>query len=839
MKMSPLEKLLILSITAPLAVHAAWPPLEQDVRLTFPGSVAPTPVYENSGRVRLRGLYPGIDAVFYRNHGATEYDFVVAPNADATLIRIAFEGADSIELSSDGDIEVRKGQLVIEHQRPVAYQQSAGLRRSISCHYRLGTNQEVYLELGDYDRESVLVIDPVVLSSFSVGGGSEITGITTDSSGYTYVAGTTWLSSFPTTPGPLSGYHGLGDVFVMKLAPGTNAVIWAVLVGGSSAQTSAGIAVDAQGNVYVSGYTDSRDFPVTSVPRNSHVPGTGDPDLFVFKLNPQGTALVYSTLIGGSGSDIAYSLALAPDGHVAVVGGTTSIDFPVTGNAVQSSMASPGSGQDGVIVRLNASGVVDYSSYLGGPGDDWATDVAFDQTGDIYVAGIAGPFFPTLASSFAPQPLPYGGFVTRLDHASGQFVYSTYLPGVSVNDAEVYPRVSIRVDNSQNAYLAGPAEFVFPTIPGAFQTDVRNGARTAFVLELNPAGTELVFSTLIGGSSDDLAMALTLTGDTVTIAGITNSFDFPSNDHSMASCNVISIPSEFNIPYSTFVASFDHAGHLVTASEYSDCSDERVAGIATGPQGVLMAGAFFFISIDLSQQNPVQVAVVADAASLQIGPYSPLELVSIFGQGLGPKQGVAASPMAGYFPTQLAGTQLTFNGLPVPLLYVSDTQINAVVPGDITLPRGVLLVLTPAGVSAQFTTGLEQSTPAIFTVNQSGVGQGAILNQDGSPNSPANPAVRGSIISIYGTGGGQTTPAFGDGQIVPGAASLTLAKGLYVGIDGMSAPIAYAGTAPSLVNGIMQVNVQIPAGSSTGSAVPIIISQYPFLSQSGVTVAIK
>jgi len=819
------------------------------LQLEFPGAVQRRPQYENDGRSRLREIYPGVDVVFYTSNGTAEYDFVVAPFADVSQIRIAFGNAENVELTAAGDIVVRTSNAKFHHQRPSAYQNVAGRRRPIPCRYRLSSNV-VSLEIGNYDHESVLVIDPLVKSLWNIptGGGDDVTrltGVTSDSSGFLYVTGSTSFPGFPVTPGPLSTRH-TSDVFVMKLAPTTYQIVWSVLVGGSSGQTGEGIQVDGQGNVYVSGYTNSPDFPVTSRPTNGHVPSNSDPDLFVFKLNATGTALVYSTTIGGTGNDTASSLALTTDNRAVVVGCTDSPDFPVTASAFQESLGAASGNRNAVVVRLNSTGSIEYGSYLGGSSDSFATDVAVDSTGDIYVAGIAGAFFPTLASSFVPIA-PYGGFVTRLDHASGQVVYSTYIPGVSVDDIDVYPHILIRVDGSQNAYVAGPAEFTFPTTPGAFQTDVNNGNRSAFVLELDPTGTKLIFSTLIGGSSDDLATAIALTGDSVTIAGITSSFDFPASDFSMPACNLNSIPSEFPF-HSTFFASFDHSGNRLYASEYSTCRDERVEAMTYASGTLVIAGAGtyvfsyfpFLASIDPTVNNPVQVAVVADSASFQIGASSPLELISIFGTGLGPHKGVPASPSGGYFPTQLAGSSVTFGGILAPLLYVSDSQINAVVPASVSTPEAALAVTTAAGMSAPNLTWIVNSTPAIFSVDQSGGGQGAILNEDGTLNSASNPALPGSIISMFGTGGGVTNPPFGDGQVVPGAAPLALTP--FVGFDGLTDQypglVTYAGAAPSLVNGVMQINVQLPPNVVTGPAVPIIISQYPYLT-TGITVAIK
>jgi uncharacterized protein (TIGR03437 family) len=810
----------------------------------------------DEGKIKLPQLYSGIDAVFYRNQGVAEYDFIVAPYADAAQIRIAFNEAEVVELTQAGDILVRKAALIVEHRRPVAYQDVGGKRTSVACRYLLAADKTMSLEVGDYDRSAILVIDPVLTSRFVLAGRGEeslmITGVATDANGFSYITGQTDWPDFAVTPGLMSQYHTnppgtVTDVFVMKLAPVTNAVVWSVLVGGSIGQSAAGIAVDSEGNVYVGGSTLSPDFPVTSPPSNGHVPGSQDPDMFVFEINPQATALVYSVTIGGSGYEIAYALAVAPDQHVALVGTTASMDFPVTKNAVQGALSfpnPPASNNNAAVVRLNSSGVIDYATYLGGQGNNSATGVAFDSTGDIYVAGLAGTFFPTLATSFAPQA-EGGGFVSRLDHTSGQFVYSTYIPGVSTDDIFESPSLSIQVDSSQNAYVAGPATLVFPTTQGAFQTDVRNGARTAFLLELNPSGTQLVFSTLIGGSSDEMAMGVALTGNSVTIAGMTDSADFPANDFSMPVCNVNSIPAEGFIPYSTFVASFDHTGKLIVASEYGECTNEMAAGVAFGSQGLLVGATYendlasFLAVIDVAAANPVQAGIVVDAASYQILPGCPLELISIFGQGLGPETGVEATESNGYFPTTLAGTQVLWNGAPSPLLYVSATQINSVVPGNLLAQKFAnLSVTSQAGTSAGYQTYLMPSNPTIFTDTQTGVGQGAILNQDGSVNSAANPAARGSIIQIFGTGGGQTTPSFGDGQLVPEATSIN-AVPFFVTIAGESAPIKYEGSAPSLVNGVLQVNVQVPMDINPSPIVPILLWVYPYQSASGVTVAIK
>jgi uncharacterized protein (TIGR03437 family) len=690
-----------------------------------------------------------------------------------------------------------------------------------------------------------------------------VTGIAVDPQGFVYQVGTTAWAEFPTTPGPLSQFRGprgsgegqiVGDVFVRKLTPDLNRVIYSVLIGGSGNETSTGIAVDAGGNAYITGRTESSDFPVTQGYTPSRAPAAGSPDAFVTKLDPTGTSLIFSRLIGGQGWDSAQNIAVAQDGRIVVAGTTTSDDFPTTSNAIQTTAINdrweflPLTGS-AFVTRLTADGSIDYSTYLTGVGGASGTDIAVDNAGDLYVTGFAGPYFPTLADSLAPEAFS-GGFVSKIDHATGRLAYSTYLPGVSFGDVGANGTLRIRVDAEGHAYVAGPAGVGFLTTPGAFQTDVnsdpyaRYASRDAFLLELDSEGRSLVFSTLFGGERDDLPFGLALTGNSITIAGISSSWYLPVQDYGLSRCNLSSFAYDFGEPYTPFVASFDHEGHLITAFDYGECNNERVSDAVSGPSGLLVAGTYAqyclssLTSIDLNATAPVQIAAITDAASFQIGPYSPLEIISIFGKGLGPKEGVAASLVGGAFPTALAGTQVLVGGKRLPLLYVRDDQINAVVPAGVDMPWAEFTVWRGGGLySEMFKTSMKSATPALFTVDGSGLGQGAILNQDGTVNSSLNPAQRGSIVCLFGTGGGLTQPLFGDGQLTTGMTSFLLSVSVQFGAQ--FGVIEYAGSAPSLVNGALQVNARIPMDAPTGPAVPVTLHSYPYQSQSGVTVAIR
>ena len=701
-------------------------------------------------------------------------------------------------------------------------------------------------------------------ASLAPSGMTSIPAMAVDAKGALYQVGTTNAPDFPTTPGPFSRYHGNntsflgGDVFVRKIAPDGATVVFSILLGGSGADYGTAIGVDDQGYIYVAGQTESADFPVTSHFPILRPPSSGNPDIFVVKLDPTASTILLARVFAGNGYDLVSAIAVAPDGRIVVAGATLSSDLPTTPNALQPANTVIGNTffplyGAAFVFRLSGDGSIDYGSYLGGSGGATCTDLAVDRVGDIYLTGYAGPFFPTLVSSFAPQAT-FGGFVSKLDHASGQLIYSTYLPGVTVSSSVSDPLPpKIKVDSAGQAYVAGSAGAGFLTTSGTFQTDY-SSALDAFLLLLDASGSKLIFATYLGGAGDDVAFGLALTGDTITIAGLTRSFDFPARDHGLPDCNLPSLPiddSHPNLWSGAFLARFDHTGRLSTSVRYSYCTDEYATALASGPDSVWIAGKYrtpyyaFVANVDLTVRPPVQIVAAGNAASQILGAPSPQDIFTIVGSGLGPAKGLAAPPGT-TFPTQLGGTQVTVNGSPAPLLYVSDKQINAVMP---SFPYGRTYqvgVSSTSGRAGEWSTWLAQTDLGLFTADGSGTGQAAALNQDGSYNSRANPAARGSVIVLFGTGGGITSPAGADGQVATGATSL-FAGQPYVrfgvspapGVPAPAGVVTYAGAAPALVNGVVQINVRIPDNAPIGSTVPLTVWLYPSVSQGGVTVAIK
>ena len=414
-------------------------------------------------KVRYRDVYPGVDLVYYGNQQHIEHDFIVGPGADPRQIRFAVDGADKMELSASGDLVLHTTEGDVRLQKPTIYQPEGTSRREVAGAYVLTADNRVGFELAAYDVSLPLVIDPVLE--------------------------------------------------------------YATYVGGGDFDNALGIAVDAAGSAYITGWTGSLDFP-TKNPLQSQKAGPPPPvpqqpdngtdkrdDLYVAKLTPDGSSLVYSTYLGGSDLDRAYSIAVDRAGNAHVVGRTFSTDFPVH-HALQPTKVA--NHITGFVVKLNAQGNgLIYSTYLGGSGADWAYNIATDPDGNAYVAGMTNSAdFPKhglqqyVGGTCALPPIFFAGshgpcidvFVAKLPPDGSQLVYSARLGG---SNNELFP--TIAVDATGHAYIAGQTQSQdFPTTGQAFQAKFGGGTWDVFVSKLDPRGDHLVYSTYLGGAGDDL-----------------------------------------------------------------------------------------------------------------------------------------------------------------------------------------------------------------------------------------------------------------------------------------------------------------------------------------------
>ena len=475
-------------------------------------------------KVRYAGVYHGVDLVYYGNQQELEYDFVLQPGADPGLIRLGIEGASSLRLDH-GDLVLQSIGGDIHLSRPHIYQDANGVRKKIGGGYVLKNKNEVGFMIASYDRRKQLVIDPVLAYSTYLGGsnnffGQSIRGIAVDKIGNVYVTGSTDSPQFPVTNAFQPTIHGPSDAFVTKINADGTGLVYSTFLGGSSYESGVGIAVDSVGNAYVSGLTYSTDFPTVHAiqPNNA-----GNGDVFVTKINAKGDALIYSTYLGGSGFDEAGGIAVGSTGIAYVTGDTLSTDFP-TANALQ---PNSGGGYDAFVTKINISGsALLYSTYLGGSGDDGGPGaIAADSTGNAYVTGMTtSTDFPIVN---AIQPTNHGGyhdaFVTKINTSGSTLLYSTYLGGSGDDSAP-----GIAVDSSGNAYVAGGTTSTDFPVANALQATL-HGLSDGYVTKINAAGNALVYSTYLGGSGSDGSSGIAVdSAGNAHVAGATFSTDFPT-----------------------------------------------------------------------------------------------------------------------------------------------------------------------------------------------------------------------------------------------------------------------------------------------------------------------
>jgi len=534
-------------------------------------------------KVKYSGVYPGVDLIYYGNQRQLEYDFVVAPGANPKQVKLHFAGAEKLELSADGDLTVLAKNGEIAFHRPAVYQlkggqlrngqrvsEPASQREMVEGRFVLLSGNWVGFELGSYDQGRELVIDPTLEYSTYLGGSDQdyATGIAADSAGNSYVTGLSVSTNFPVTTGAYQPTNKEEDstrsnAFITKLNATGTALVYSTYLGGTASSCSnnsdtltqgdygSAIAVDSSGNAYVTGSACAATFPVTKGAFQTTFSTNAVSNAFVTKLNPTGTALVYSTFLGGYGDyysgDFGNGIAIDSAGDAYVTGQTSSANFPVTKGAYRTTNPNVYGTNSAFVSKLNPTGTsLIYSTYLGGSGratyspGDSGSSIAVNSAGNAYITGYTySNNFPTTPGAFQKTNKAYaiGGsspFVTELNTTGTALVYSTLIGGSTQGGNPQDSGNGIALDAEGNAYIGGGTSSTdFPTTKGAYQVNhTANGfLANCFITKLNPTGTALVYSTYLGGSGDssgDRVYALALDAlRNVYVTGYTGSSDFP------------------------------------------------------------------------------------------------------------------------------------------------------------------------------------------------------------------------------------------------------------------------------------------------------------------------
>ena len=542
--------------------------------------------------VLYEGVYDGIDMKFYGNNRQMEYDVIVKPGADPSLVQLSYEGIEGLCVTEEGNLEIALKEGSVIHKKPYCYQEIDGKRVEVAGNFKIinlphetGVSnpkseiqnpQFIYgFQVASYNKKHPLIIDPVLEYSTYLGGSVDDQGhgIAVDASGNAYIMGYTNSTDFPTlNPYQIPSYQ--TSIFITKLDPTGNTLSYSTALGGNTTYSvGRSIAVDDLGNVYVVGTTSATDFP-TQNPYQSNYAG-GSSDVFVTKLDPSGSQLVYSTYLGGGDREYGNGIAVDASGN-AYVTGYTYTDFP-TLNPYQDTVASTTTVRaDAFVSKFDTNGMLSYSTYLGGGGHDIGWDIAVDSSGNAYVTGEThSTDFPTLN----PYQSSHAGgscdaFITKLNPSGNSLSYSTYLGG---GDKDYGRRIA--VDASRNTFVTGYTYSTdFPTL-NPYQSGHAGGMMDVFVTKLNPAGNTLSYSTYLGGSSSfevSNGIAVDSSG-CLFITGHTRSTDFPTQ---------YPFQSYLAGYEDAFITKFDPSGSTLSYSTYLGGENgERAEGIAVDGSG--------------------------------------------------------------------------------------------------------------------------------------------------------------------------------------------------------------------------------------------------------------
>jgi hypothetical protein len=522
----------------------------------------------NYMKITYKNIYSGIDLSYYSADGGLKYDFIVHPKVNVSQIQICYSGINELILGSKGDLEIQTTYGVIHENKPVIYQEIDNQIKEVMGEYRILEPAVFGFEIGSYNSEIPLVIDPGLVYSTFLGGtiGEEPGGIAIDEDGSTYVMGNSDSPDFPVTPGAYNTTNnGDNDIIVTKLSPSGDKLVYSTFLGGTQNDMGGfggAITVDTKGCAFITGYTESTDFPTTSgAYRTTYIGGMTD--AFCTRLSPLGNTLEYSTYIGGNNLELPCAIAIDLKGSAFITGMTNSDDFPTTSGAYDITYNGDG---DVFVIKLSAAGnVLIYGTYLGTFGEDVGYNIVVDENGCAFITGWTHlSDFPTTPGAYDTT---YNGkseaFVTKLSTLGNTLMYSSFLGGIDYDLG-----VGITVDAEGYAYVTGSTfSNDFPTTPEAYDTLFGGDWGDGFVTKLSPFGDALVYSTYLGGVYPDMGCSIGLDSRGYAyITGLTGSYDFPTT------------PGAFDTTYNygdydAFIARLSPLGDILMYSSYLGGND--------------------------------------------------------------------------------------------------------------------------------------------------------------------------------------------------------------------------------------------------------------------------
>jgi uncharacterized protein (TIGR03437 family) len=809
---------------------------------------------QHFGELMVSEAFLCVDIRLYVAGGNLEYDLIIQPGVNLSDIRFEVSGWKRIENRPDGSVHFESAQIVLTQRPPFSFQRISGKNVPIASRFLVSADQKhITLASERTDQTRILVVDPVIEMSLLFGGNDydSIYSVQTGADGNLYVCGGTRSTDLPvrssdsfSSPFDFS-QNGQVDAYFAKLST-TGDLLALTYLGGRGDEEAKTIAVAADSTVYIAGHTESTDFPARGGFDQSHNGSRWDG--FIARLSADGSTLMSSTFLGGSGADLVRSLALAASGSVVVVGQTSSQNFPTTANLLPRTNPVYA---DAFAVQFDPTlTTLQFSTVFGGYFDEDATGVAVDGTGAIWMCGsTASSDFGVVNALETQRRGNSDGFLVKIS-ANRQTVVTSTLLGGSGSD---WPQ-SIILDATGDVYVSGITDSAnFPVLL-PFQGSLK-GNFDAFISKINSAGTRILFSTYLGGSASD-----------IVVVGSTHSLDFPVIDSTSKKA------TNSTADVDGFIASLSRTGNQLLFSMYVGGSSEDYFNAITH-QGThvvalggtasanfpytkaikpnrrlpgIAAGTFDYdativrLRLDGEGTLPISIDGVRNAGSFD-SSISPGTWVSIFGKNFLPPSVSARSWNSRDFvgnklPDFLEGVSVLFDGRPGSISYVSATQLNVQVPD---VPQSSLTrvdVRSSVGL-ASTQIAVKTSSPSLFTIAPSGSGRlvAAVFGDGtlvGNPNivPGSRQAKPGDVILIFGTGFGATTPAQAAGfTVVPSP----LRGRCTVRVGNQTAEVLYSGLVGP---GLNQINVRVP---NVGPGdYQLVISMEAEQTQSGVVLPV-